>query len=278
MKALFLVCLVLVSMSLFYSCTNNNDTSSITKDNSFTVPQGIPAPQPITYTVDSVYPHDPKAFTQGLEYLNGKIYEGTGLNEQTNIRIVNLKTGKPEFNHHITDTSIFGEGITIFNNKLYQLTWTSHKVFVYDLKNLNTPIKTLNWSSEGWGITHDSSSLIVSDGITSNIYFVSPDDFKTIKTISVQDNNGPVLNLNELELINGYLYANQWQTDNILKIDPSNGHVVGILNFKGLLDQYAAKDRTGDTDVLNGIAYNSQTKELYVTGKRWPRLFAIHLN
>lgn len=272
-KYLFIAGLIFI----IYSCHNNSDNNVDTPSATSTA-VGIPSPQPITFTVDSVYPHDPKAFTQGLEFHDGKLYEGTGLPDETNLRVVDIKSGKVEKNHHIADTSIFGEGITIFKNKIYQLTWTSHKVFVYNINNINEPIQTLNWSSEGWGLTHDSSRLIVSDGITSNIYFVSPDDFHTLKTISVVDNNGPVLNINELELIEGFLFANQWQTDDILKIDTANGHVVGKMSLKGLLPQYAAKDITDDTNVLNGIAYDSRRKRLYITGKKWPKLFAIHLN
>ena len=258
----------------FYSC-QNNDTN--TNTNPVPLSEGIPAPQPITFTVDSVFPHDPKAFTQGLEFYKGKLYEGTGLKLETDLRIVNIKSGKPEMNHHIADTSIFGEGITIFKDKLYQLTWTNNKVFVYNLNNLNVPIKTLPWSREGWGLTHDNSRLIVSDG-SSNIYFVSPDDFSQLRTITVSDNTGPVDSINELELIGGYIFANRWQTDDILKIDTANGHIVGKMNLTGLLAQYAAKDITSDTNVLNGIAYDSTTKKLFITGKHWPRMFEMHLN
>lgn len=270
-KVLSGLCCVIV----LFACHNNDTTSD---NSSTTVPlQGIAAPQPITFTIDSIYPHDPKAFTQGLEFYNGKLYEGTGLQNETDLRIVDFKTGKVEKNHHIADTSIFGEGITIFNNKIYQLTWTSHKVFVYDIKNFDQPIKTLPWSSEGWGLTHDDHRLIVSDG-SSNLYFVSPEDFHTLKTISVADNNGPVDNLNELELINGSVFANKWQTDEIYKIDTTNGHVTGKMNLTGLLAQYAAKDINNDTNVLNGIAYDSSRKTLFITGKKWPKLFAMHLN
>ena len=133
------------------------------------------------------------------------------------------------------------------------------------------------WSREGWGLTHDNSRLIVSDG-SSNIYFVSPDDFSQLRTITVSDNTGPVDSINELELIGGYIFANRWQTDDILKIDTANGHIVGKMNLTGLLAQYAAKDITSDTNVLNGIAYDSTTKKLFITGKHWPRMFEMHLN
>jgi glutaminyl-peptide cyclotransferase len=268
-KYLFIVML----LAGFTAC--HNDKEANTPSGNLPIP--IPAPQPITYAIDSIYPHDIDAFTQGLEVYNGKFYEGTGLNEKTTLRIVDIKTGRVEKKYLIPDTSIFGEGITIFKDKLYQLTWTSHKVFVYNLSDITKSIKTLNWPYEGWGMTHDEQHLIISDG-SSNIYFVSPDDLKIIKTISVADNTGTEDRLNELELINGYVYANRWQTDDIFKIDTSNGHIVGKMNFTGLLSQYAAKEITSETNYLNGIAYDSATKKVYITGKNWPKLFEIRLN
>lgn len=257
----------------FAACHNDKEADTP----SGFLPSPIPAPQPITFTVDSIYPHDSHAFTQGLELHNGKLYEGTGLNEQSTLRIVDIKTGKVEKKYLIPDAKIFGEGITIFKDKIYQLTWTSHKVFVYNLSDITKPIKTLNWPYEGWGITHDDQRLIISDG-SSNIYFVSPDDLRVLKTISVADNTGIEDKLNELELIDGYIFANRWQTDDIFKIDTSNGHIVGKMNFTGLLSQYASKEINSDTNYLNGIAYDSATKKVYITGKNWPKLFEIRLN
>jgi glutamine cyclotransferase len=242
----------------------------------------LPAPQPITFSIDTVLPHDPHAFTQGLQFYNGKLYEGTGQYEESTLRIVDPKTGNVEKKYLIPDTSIFGEGITIFKNKIYQLTWQSHKIFVYNLNDIMHPIKTLSWFSEGWGITNDGNSLIISDGITDKIYYALPDEdkneMKVTKTLSVADNTGPLDNLNELEFIDGYIFANRWQTDYIVKIDTATGHVVGKMDLTGLLAQYDAKEMNSDTNVLNGIAYDSTTKKLYITGKYWPKMFEMHLN
>jgi Glutamine cyclotransferase len=274
LKRIFTIGLI----SLFVAC-NSGDKSS---DNSpETTANTLPTPQPITFSIDTVLPHDPEAYTQGLQFYNGKLYEGTGDYENSALRIVDIKTGKPEKNYKMGSKDIFGEGITIFKNKIYQLTWQTHKVFVYNLDDIMHPVKTLNWFSEGWGITNDGNNLIVSDG-SDKIYYVLPDDekneLKVIKTIPIVDNTGPLDNINELELIDGYIYANRYQTNDILKIDTANGHVVGKMDLTGLLAQYDAKEINNRTDVLNGIAYDSTTRTFYITGKRWPKMFVMHLN
>jgi glutamine cyclotransferase len=263
-------------ISLFAAC-NNNDKPAEDEN----VGNGIPAPQPITFSIDTVLPHDPGAYTQGLQFYNGKLYEGTGDYENSSLRIVDIKTGKPEKNYKMGSKEIFGEGITIFKNKIYQLTWQSNKIFVYNLDDIMHVIKTLSWPSEGWGITNDGNSLIMSDG-SDKIYYVLPDEEKNtmrqLKIITVADNTGSLDNINELEFIDGYIYANRYQTNDILKIDTANGHVVGKMDLTGLLAQYDAKEINSNTDVLNGIAYDSTTKKLYITGKRWPKMFQVHLN
>ncbi len=267
-------------LSIFFSC-NNTSTPDI--DNTLPVPKSnsLPAPAPITFSVENIYPHDPHAFTQGLEFHNGKLYEGTGEPRQSRLRIVDIKTGKPDKDYLIPDPAIFGEGVTIFKNKIYQLTWQNHKIFVYNPNDIMHPIDTYNWSVEGWGITHDDNDLIISDG-SSKLYFVQPDEarkeMKTMKILSVADNRGELDSLNELEYINGYVYANRWYTNEIIKIDTANGHAIGIMNFTGLLKQYAPETPVGDEAVLNGIAYDSATNKLYITGKNWPKLFEIKLN
>jgi glutamine cyclotransferase len=262
-------------LSVFAACNTGDKPSSDIPVNT------IPAPLPITFSIDAVYPHDSGAFTQGLQFYNGKLYEGTGQFEESTLRIVDLKTGNVEKKYLIPDTSIFGEGITIFKNKIYQLTWQSHKIFVYNVNDITHPIKTLSWFSEGWGITNDGKNLIISDGITDKIYYALPDEEKNemriTKTLTIADNTGALDNLNELEFIDGYIYANRWQTNDILKIDTSNGHVVGKMDLTGLLAQYA-KEMTHNTNFLNGIAYDSITKKLYITGKNWPKMFEMHLN
>lgn len=241
----------------------------------------LPAPQPITFSIEAVYPHDSSAFTQGLQFYNGKLYEGTGQLKESTLRIVDPKTGKVEKKYLIPDETIFGEGITIFNNKIYQLTWENNKIFVYDLKDISNPIKTITWPYMGWGITNDGNSLIISDG-SDKIYYVLPDEEKNtmrqLKIISVADNTGALDNINELEYIEGYIYANRWMTDDILKIDTANGHVVGKIDLKGLLFQYAPHAKSDESTVLNGIAYDSTTKKLYITGKKWPKMFEVKLN
>lgn len=262
-----------------FSCNGNGP------DHDDSLPQptvyNIPAPQPIIYSVDAVYPHDPTAFTQGLELHKGKLYEGTGELGKSRLRIVDLKTGKAEVDHLLTDSQIFGEGITLFKNKLYQLTWQNKKIFVYNPTDLTKPIQTINWSREGWGATNDGNNIIISDG-SSKLFFVQPDDnkneMKINKILTVVSDRGELDSLNELELIDGYVYANRWLTDDIIKIDTSNGHVVGIMNFKGILKQYAPGVQVNDGAVLNGIAYDSASKKMYITGKDWPKLFEIRLN
>lgn len=263
----------------FFSC--NNDTPETPPDTPLPQSNGIKAPEPITFTIDAVYPHDTGAFTQGLEFYKGKLYEGTGLEGKSSLRIVDIKTGKPEQKYVLPDPQIFGEGITIYKNKIYQLTWQTHKILVYNLKDITHQIAFLKWKLEGWGITHDNSSMIISDG-SNKLFYIWPNeannDIRVMKILHVQDNNGNVDSLNELEYINGYIYANKWLTNDIYKIDTTTGNVVGKLNLAGLLQQYAPNEHVEDGAVLNGIAYDSTTKKVYITGKDWPKLFEMRFN
>ena len=271
--------LIYAAFIILVSC--NNSTPDY--DTSLPVPgnTNLPAPQPITFTIDAVYPHDAKAFTQGLQFYKGKLYEGTGEPRQSTLRVVDIKTGNPEKEYLIPDTNIFGEGITIFKNKIYQLTWQNHKIFIYNIDDIMHPVATYNWSVEGWGITNDGTNLIISDG-TSKLYYVQPDDakkeMKTIKVLTVADNHGELDSLNELEYINGYVFANRWYNNHIVKVDTSNGHAVGMMDLTGLLHQYDPNHQIGEEGVLNGIAYDSATKKLYITGKHWPKMFEMKLN
>jgi glutaminyl-peptide cyclotransferase len=232
----------------------------------------------ISYTIDAEYPHDTSAYTQGLELHNGKLYEGTGDYETSSLRITDYKTGKVEKKHMMGTDSIFGEGITIFKGKIYQLTWESHVVYVYDLNNIDKPIKTFNWPYEGWGITNNGTDLIISDG-TAKLYFVSPDNFKLKSTIGVTEYNSPVDKLNELEYVDGFVFANIYLTDKIVKIDPASGFIVGKISFADALSsRFADKIVPQRTDVLNGIAYDSATKKFLITGKRWPKMFELKFN
>lgn len=267
-----------VSALLFWSC--NNDSSS---GNQSSLPDqpvsNIPAPAPVSYSVLNIYPHDTGAFTQGLVYYNNQMYEGTGQKKESTLRKVDYKTGKVEKKIDLEST-LFGEGITILNDTLYQLTWQDHIVLVYSLKDLK-PVRKAYWPNEGWGITHDGTNLIISDG-TDKLYFVRPGDFKLLKIVSVSNNAGPVYKLNELEYIDGYVYANQWETDNILKIDPGSGLVTGMLDFKDALKKLANinydKQAVEEGAVLNGIAWDAVTGRMFVTGKRWPKLLEIKMN
>ena len=266
-------CLTPFLLILLISC-NNADQSNSIPDNPVS---GIPAPKELTVNIIGIYPHDTSAYTQGLEVYGGKLYEGTGDYVTSSLRITDISTGEVLHRHLMGSSSIFGEGITIFKEKIYQLTWQNNIVYVYALNNPDKPIKTFNWPNEGWGLTHNSNNLIISDG-SANLYFVNPDDFKINTTLQVTDNLGPVEALNELEWIDGFVYANVYQSDYIVKIDPANGHVVGKINLPGMKQQYFPNLVVpGRTDVLNGIAYDSTSKKMYITGKRWPKLFEVSL-
>jgi glutaminyl-peptide cyclotransferase len=268
--------LAAASLILLASC-NSNDDKDVRDPGADPKYMSMPAPANIGYSIVAEYPHDTSAYTQGLQVHNGKFYEGTGDFETSSLRIVDIKTGKVEKKHMMGTDKIFGEGINIFNGKLYQLTWESHLVYVYDVNNIDKPIKTFNWPYDGWGITNDDTSLIISDG-TANLYFVDPETFKVKEIKSVNSNAGPQLYLNELEYIDGFIYANVYQSEYIVKIDPATGNIVGRIDLPGLKEKYFQSQIIPQrTDVLNGIAYDSSTKKIYITGKRWPKLFEIEL-
>jgi glutamine cyclotransferase len=271
MKRFLLFSLVVFSLS----CTSN-DTPDKDPD-IVPPPSGIAAPAAIPFSVIAQYPHDTSAYTQGLELYKGKMYEATGDYETSSLRVTNHKTGIVEQKHPMGTDKIFGEGITIFNNKIYQLTWQSKVVYVYDVNNIKKPIKTFTWPYEGWGITHNETDLIISDG-TANLYFVNPENFKVNNTISVQTNKGPLNSINELEYVGGFIYANVYQTNVIVKIDPESGHVVGALDFPPNFKAEEDAKNPGRADVLNGIAYDSTSKSFFLTGKRWSKMFEVKLN
>jgi len=222
-----------------------------------------------TYTIKKVYPHDPGAFTQGLVYYKGFLYEGTGLRGRSSLRKVDISTGKVLMKVEISD-KYFAEGITILNNKIYQLTWKSNKGFVYDQNSFKL-LNTFSYNTEGWGITTDGNELIISDG-TSRVYFMDPGTFRITRSIEVTYNNSPIKNINELEYINGYIYANIWQTNYIAEIDPGTGNIKTILDLENILKKNLIRD---NVKVPNGIAYNPQSGSLYITGKLWPELYEI---
>jgi glutaminyl-peptide cyclotransferase len=270
----------LVFTGLFFSCNEpvrknggEEETQSVTNT-------GMPAPAVMSAVLIAEYPHDTGAFTEGLQIHDGKLYEGTGEEEKSFIQITDIKTGNVLQKHPVKDPAVFGEGINILKDKLYQLTYQNNIVFVYDLKDLSKPLKTFPWQGEGWGITNNGTELIISDGKASgNLYFVNPENFRVSHSIQVRDNNGPVNYVNELEYIDGYVYANVWGTTQIIKIDPSNGQVVGKIETAEMLRSfYSSYPIRPMENVLNGIAYDSTSKRIYITGKNWPKLFEIRLN
>lgn len=259
---------------LLAACNNNADKPADTSDN----PSVDNAPPIINYSVVKELPHDTTSFTEGLLFHDGQLFESTGTEptmpetRRSLFGQVNTATGKIDRKAELDRNKFFGEGITFLNGKWYQLTWTTKVGFIYEdktfkkLGEFQIPVK------EGWGMTTDGTNLIMSDG-TSNISYVDPTTFRLVKIIGVTDNNGPVSNINELELINGFIYANQWQTNYILKIDPASGKVVGRLDLTSLVD--GVRSKYAPSDSLNGIAYDSTTGKIYVTGKLWPNMYEI---
>lgn len=221
--------------------------------------------------VVNVYPHDPDAFTQGLVFHKGYIYEGTGNLGQSSIRKVELKTGRV-LKRQSLPAEHFGEGITICRNRLIQLTWQSHTAFVYDLQSFRL-LQTFSYPTEGWGITCDGNYLIMSDG-TAVLRFLDTRTYKTVKQIEVRDRGNNLPNINELEYIKGEIYANVWGTGYIVRISPHTGQVLGWIDLRDLY-RYVGSGR--NIDVLNGIAYDAKGDRLFVTGKYWPNLFEIRL-
>jgi glutaminyl-peptide cyclotransferase len=224
-----------------------------------------------TYQVVRTYPHDPNAFTQGLQFVDGVLYEGTGLNGRSSIRKVKFETGEV-LQRRDVPAQYFGEGITLWKTDLIELTWKSEVAFVYDSATFQ-PRRTHQYVGEGWGLTHDAVNLIMSDG-SDRLRFIDPVTFMERRRVQVIADGMGVRNLNELEFVKGEIFANIWQTDLIARIAP-DGRVVGWIDLSGLLTN---SERTaGSVDVLNGIAYDEQHDRLFVTGKLWPKLFEIKL-
>lgn len=221
------------------------------------------------YKVIHTYPHSRDAFTQGLVYDKGVLFEGTGQETGSTLREVELETGKV-IRQHDLDDSLFGEGIALYHDRIYQVTWKSKVGFVYNKSDFKL-INKIYYSTQGWGLTTINDKIVMSDG-TNIIYFFEPEMFTVVSKIEVYDNKKKVDQLNELEYINGEIWANIWMTDLIARIDPVSGKVMAYVDLKGLLSK---SDRDENTDVLNGIAYDSKSNRIFVTGKRWPKLFEI---
>ncbi len=246
--------------------TNASNSNNTVKSNSVPV---------YTYEIVNTYKHDPTAFTQGLVFWDGFFYEGTGGRKDdsfhSSLRKVEIESGKVLQKTDLAG-DYFGEGITVFNGKIYQITWQENVAFVYDLKDFKL-LKEFRYAGEGWGITHDRSNLIMSNG-THIIHFVNPETFETIRTIVVNDEKGnPLIKLNELEYIKGEIWANIWEKGWIVRIDPATGKLLGRIDLNQLADEQSKKNQ--NADVLNGIAYDESTDRIFITGKKWKEVFEI---
>ncbi|MBZ4192358.1 glutaminyl-peptide cyclotransferase [Niabella beijingensis] len=260
----------------FVSCTftdkeeNNTSPDSLTSD-------GI---KKIDFSVIRTLPHDTTSFTQGLIVYKGRMYEGTGGNDSNIVssklsRLLELDINNGKILRSLDlDKKYFGEGITILNDTIYQLTWTGHTVFIYDMHFKKLKESTIN--TEGWGLTNNGKELILSDG-TSNLYFYEPHTFRLLRTLPVMLNDDFLHSINELEFINGAIYANQWGQPYIFKIDPASGRVTGRIDVTPIWDRIKkiAPELNPRDDVPNGIAYDQDSKKIYITGKKWPELYEV---
>ncbi len=233
------------------------------------VPAGTPQ---YGYEIVHTYPHDPQAFTEGLFYQDGFLYESTGLEGHSGFRKEKLETGEVVEKRDLIDM-YFGEGIVNWKDRLIQLTYKSELGFVYNFKTFELE-KSFSYAGEGWAMTHDEKRIIMSDG-TPELRFWDPETLKETGRVTVTDQGEPVKNVNELEWIKGEVFANIWQSDKIARIDPATGKVVGWIDMTGLLSP--ADFVEGQTDVLNGIAYDAMRDRIFVTGKKWPKLFEIRV-
>jgi glutaminyl-peptide cyclotransferase len=269
-KIILIVLALLVAVFIYKSCKPDDATSDDPA-----IPTVSSSVKVIPYTIISQYPHDTASYTQGLEFYKGKLYESGGDFKNSLLQFGDAKTGKIEKTHKMGTDKIFAEGITILNDKLYQLTWQTHEVFVYDVKDISKVIQQFTWPYDGWGMTNNGTDLIITTGGT-DLYFVDPATFKVKNSVHIHDNSGPIESVNELEFVDGFVWGNVYQTRDILKINPQTGEVVGKMNFDNLLDP---KDAIGTrAEFMNGIAYDSTSKTFFITGKRWPKIFEMRVN
>jgi glutamine cyclotransferase len=255
--------LLFLTFVLYASSCSNRDSNGTNSDSNNTIPA-------LSYSVVATYPHDTSLFTEGLEFYKGQLIESGGNYGTSKLVEFDLQTGKP-IKAISLDSSFFGEGITVLNDTVYQLTWKEQIVHVYTVNDFKK-IKELPLNTQGWGLTNDGKNLIASDG-SNNLYFYEPSTFRLLRTQGVTENGSPAVNINELEYINGFIYANQWQYNYIIKIDPNSGQVVARLDLTELVNRVKAEAPYSQD--LNGIAYNPETKKIYVTGKYWPQIFEI---
>ena len=255
----------------FGACSEGERTSAVSSDSAATSAPSAPKTPGYVFDVVAEYPHDTAAFTQGLLWHEGRLFESTGQVGTSNIREVTLASGKVVRQQDL-ETPHFGEGIVILGNTLYQITWQSGRAFTYDWKTFKRTGE-FKYDGEGWGLTTDGTSIIMSNGSNVLIYR-DPRTFTATKALEVKDQGNTVPQLNELEWVKGEIWANVWQRDSIARIDPATGEVKGWIDLTGILPQL---DRTGKEDVLNGIAYDAATDKIHVTGKLWPKLYEIRL-
>jgi glutamine cyclotransferase len=269
--------IILFSIIIVFNQCNNIESQRESQSGSEN--GSIPKPTVLPYTVLNAFPHDTSAFSQGLEFYKGELLESTGLYGKSTLRKVDFRTGKVLKKSPLSE-KYFGEGITILNDTLYQLTWQEHEIMVYNPTSFQL-IRKMTWNYDGWGITNDGKVLYMTDG-SDKIYVVRPTDLKLLRIISVVDNLGPLNNLNELEYVNGSIFANRLEYDYIVRINPSNGYVNGTINLKDVLEKYSTMDLSyikanPNGAVLNGIAWNPATKKMFVTGKLWPLLLELQI-
>ncbi len=263
-------------MALLLGCANNNNTN-IDPGPEKPATAGNEPPPAIVFNIIKKWPHDSRYFTEGFEFHKGQLFESSGGNEDespypSEMGQVDLNTGKVTTRVKLDRTKHFGEGITVFGNTLYMLTWTSQVGFRYDINTFKPLGQFALPSKEGWGLTHDSSSLIMSDG-SSTLYYLDPANLQVKNRLNVYDKSGPVSNINELEYVNGFIWANKWLSPYILKIDPSTGNIVGRLDLTEIENEISRQ--YNDTHGLNGIAYNAQTGTFFITGKNWPFIYEL---
>ncbi|MFY8090318.1 MAG: glutaminyl-peptide cyclotransferase [Chitinophagaceae bacterium] len=267
MKLFFIT---IISTFLYVSCSNSNATNAVEDANNSSSTENAPP-----YTLIKQWPHNPDFFIEGLEFKDSLLYESVGdadYSGKSKIAIINQQTGLPILQTTL-DKKYFGEGLTIINNKAFMLTYKEEKCFVFDPKTLKQ-IGQFSYKGEGWGMTNDGSKIMMSNG-TNNISIRNPNTFVEENVIAIFDENGPVSNINELEYVNGFLYANQWQTSNILKIDLKTKMVVQKIDFSSLINQYIPENIKKE---MNGIAYNKKSNTFFFTGKNWNTMFEVVIN
>jgi len=263
--------IILLSCVLISGCNNSNNQEASTNA------INIPPPVNLGYDIIKIHPHDTTAYTEGLEWNDNLLIESTGNYKESKLKLLDSNMNDIMKPIKLSD-AYFGEGTTLFKDKIYQLTWKEHKVFIYDVKTLKK-VNELYWPYEGWGMTHDDTSIIVNTG-GSNIYYVDPQNFSVKKTLGVFNNYGYVSNINELEYVEGKLYANVYMTDNIIQIDPLSGRVMGNLDLSNILIKVGINKDPKSKDagnVLNGIAYHKLKNTFYITGKNWPVMIELKI-